>query len=112
MGYTTTFDVYLTGPASDLAELTEYYLPQAWKDLDVDYHDSSYFWVQAKWYEWEEDFVVLSLIWPTIEFQIEGQGEDNLDIWKALVFNGQSQRVDAEITFPEFEPWKNYVPHP
>ena len=108
MGYYTHFDVTMTGPDNDLKDLADY-IDIAWEDLEFDYSKPGNFNTHAKWYDWEEDFIMLSLTWPTVEFLITGEGEQSPDFWKALVLNGRLQIKDAEIFFPPFESWEAYV---
>ena len=59
----------------------------------------------SKWYESDEDMKILSSReeYKDVLFILEGEGEDNDDMWKAYYKNGKVHRVDAEITFPKFD---------
>ena len=74
-----------------------------WEHVELD----EYGWWGSccKWYSWSEDFVILSLLFPQIEFHVEGDGEDGEDFWRARFLNGKFQHVNVEFNFPEFDPW-------
>ena len=56
---------------------------------------------QITWYNHEEDMVKLSLLYPEVSFQIDGEGEEAGDIWRATVKNGEFQRKTARIVFDD-----------
>jgi len=56
----------------------------------------------CKWYEHEQDMVRLSSEFPQILFTLEGEGEDNHDIWKKYFKKGKIQICTATIIFEEF----------
>jgi len=56
---------------------------------------------QISWYNHEEDMVQLSLLYPEVTFQIDGEGEEVGDIWRATVKNGEFQRKTARIVFDD-----------
>ena len=45
-----------------------------------------------KWYDWEKDMKEIAKKYPTIEFRVEGSGEDNDDWWVAL-FKGDRYQI-------------------
>ena len=45
-----------------------------------------------KWYDWEEDMKEIVKKYPTIEFRVEGSGEDKDDWWVAL-FKGDRCQI-------------------
>lgn len=58
----------------------------------------------GKWYSHEQDLKEFSKKYPDILFMLEGEGEENDDMWHLYVRNGKSQKQKAVITFPPFDP--------
>jgi hypothetical protein len=56
-----------------------------------------------KWYEWSEDMELFSKSYPDVTFILCGEGEEQGDVWKAIIKNGQIQKLKAKITFEEVE---------
>ena len=63
-------------------------------------------WFEAKWYDYIDDMKMLSLKFPTIVFILEGDGEENDDMWVAYFMNGKVQYEKAKITYNYFDPNK------
>jgi antitoxin component YwqK of YwqJK toxin-antitoxin module len=59
----------------------------------------------AKWYDSDQDMKELSSReeYKDVLFILEGEGEENDDIWKAYYKNGKVQKEYARITFDEFD---------
>lgn len=57
----------------------------------------------VKWYSCQTDMTGVSLAFPYVTIDVEGDGEESDDQWKARFFNGDSERVEAIVTFPEFQ---------
>lgn len=57
----------------------------------------------VKWYTHEEDLKNFSLKHPNILFILDGEGEENGDMWLLYVKNGKSQRCRAITTYEEFD---------
>lgn len=82
------------------------------KDPNIDYEEeigkaSEYgggdlFEEEIKWYECDTDMKNFSKAHPDTLFQIDGEGEESGDIWRAYYKNGKSFRVQAKMTFEEF----------
>jgi len=58
---------------------------------------------QYKWYDYKEDMVKLSKLFPTTLFTLNGEGEESGDIWKQYFKNGKSQLCKSVITFDKFD---------
>ena len=58
----------------------------------------------AKWYDWEEDMLLLSKRFPEIMFTLGGIGEEFGDIWEAYFYDGRVQVCKADIVYPQFDP--------
>jgi hypothetical protein len=103
VGYHTNFDITITGidnanQAVKIAkgyDLCDYDVSDDGKTLTCNTH--------GKWYAWEEDSVKLSKNYPRILIEISGEGENNDDIWKARIRNGQSEVIKAKIVFDDFK---------
>ncbi len=52
------------------------------------------------WYEWKEDLTFMSIIFPSIEIEVYGEGEDIDDRWIALFKNGKRCIRYYQITKP------------
>lgn len=63
---------------------------------------SSLFDHEIKWYDCEEDMKAYSKNHPNVVFCINGEGEENGDIWKSYFKNGKMFKTKATMTFEEF----------
>jgi hypothetical protein len=61
------------------------------------------FYYDGKWYDWQKDCIRLSNEYPKILIEIEAEGEEYGDIWKARIRNGICERVNAKIIYDEFK---------
>lgn len=69
--------------------------------IDDDFYSDS-----IKWYDHDEDMLLLSRRFPNILFTLHGDGENQEDMWNAYYANGKMQYCPAEITYPDFnEEW-------
>lgn len=60
----------------------------------------------VKWYTHEADLKEFSKKHSTILFILDGEGEENDDLWILYIKNGKSQRCRAIITYEEFDETK------
>ncbi len=94
MGYYTRYrlsivsgDDYITDYKQEISDSTDYkYL----------------FDEEIKWYEHENDMITYSKKHPNVLFCLDGEGEENGDIWKAYFQNGKMFRTKGVISFEEF----------
>lgn len=56
---------------------------------------------ELKWYDHNENMIEFSKRYPDILFELEGEGEDAKDNWKAYYHNGKSQICRAKIVYDE-----------
>jgi hypothetical protein len=103
MGYYTQYEICLDGSQSDIQQFAKTHGAFLLNVLEAFDSDPGYYSGEGKWYNWQFDMMALSVLWPNIEFQVNGRGEDNDDVWRARVRNGKLQRVEATLTFPS---WK------
>lgn len=112
MGYTTTFNMVLrtSDGASDIEDPDIYakVLELLWRKGIIGYAmDDSLSSINAvNWYNYKEDMVEVSKNVPDVLFCLTGEGDRNGDIWDHYFLNGKSQRCDAEIKIPPFDPGK------
>lgn len=97
MGYYTNFQLDFNPNVhdedqflGDLKEFTGY----SWSN-DYELYD-------VKWYNWMNDMTELSKKYPNHLFQLDGQGEESGDIWRAFFKGGKSQVSKARIVFDKF----------
>lgn len=55
-----------------------------------------------KWYDNENDMLLLSKEFPDVLFKLHGEGENNEDIWNKYFMNGKMQYCPAKITYEPF----------
>lgn len=59
-----------------------------------------------KWYDHDDDMLLLSRRFPNILFTLHGDGENQEDMWFTYYANGKMQHCQAEIIYPDFnEEW-------
>jgi len=58
---------------------------------------------EVKWYDHEEDLILLSKEFPELVFQLDGKGEENSDIWRKFFQNGKFSTSKAIITLPDYD---------
>lgn len=61
---------------------------------------------RAKWYSHQRDMKEYSLKFPNTLFILEGEGEENDDIWIEYHKDGKMQLCKTKITFDEFDETK------
>lgn len=64
---------------------------------------SQLFGGENKWYDHERDMEKVSRRFPDAIFRIEGNGEEQGDVWKAYFKNGKSVKIHPETTWPAFK---------
>lgn len=61
----------------------------------------------AKWYDSDYDVAILSMLYPEYRFDLEGDGEEEDDIWESTYINGMVHHRncgnDMLQTIPEFD---------
>jgi hypothetical protein len=103
MGYYTQYDVNISGidNANQAVKIAQEY---ELDDYDVSGDGTK---VSAnfntKWYGWKEESIALSRNYPRILIEINGEGEESGDIWKARIRNGVCEIINAKIVFDDFK---------
>ena len=115
MGYETSFSLSIE-PGSHSEKEIFWELRKndnACYALNISEADSEYECrAPAKWYSHEKDMLALSKKFPEATFLLEGEGEEQGDLWKHHYRNGRVQRRNAIISFTEYDPtWDNALDH-
>lgn len=98
MGYYTDFeltydddDVDEVQFAKELADISDY----PWDDSLMLY--------DAKWYDYDKNMKQISQMYPNTVFKLQGNGEENGDLWVAYYKDGKVQSCQAKITFDPYD---------
>lgn len=57
----------------------------------------------CRWYNCFKDMEAVSLEFPDVTFYVEGEGEEQGDMWKAILKNGKSKVEKPQIVWPELK---------
>ena len=88
--------------AKKLCEISNWFEPS---DVDENVEKSEYPLYELissdmnKWYDHYDEMIILSKEFPSLYFELEGQGEESGDLWREYFHNGEGKHSDAEITF-------------
>lgn len=112
MGYYTTFDIQVVGRekrlqsfANDLNAEAGFSVFSKEQILEKAKNGVLNTYLEAKWYEWEENFLTVCKSYPEIRITIEGKGEDNGDWWYCEIENRKSLIRKAAI----IPPWDSEI---
>jgi len=61
------------------------------------------YYVNAKWYDCEDDMRLLSAKFPDIVFWLNGEGEGSDDLWQRFFVEGKIQECYAKIIYDDFD---------
>lgn len=109
MGYETQFRIQVSpdyGPLSQFGASAVIAALRANNDtaffaIDADGEPSN----SAKWYEWERELRDFSTAYPSKLFTVDGEGEEQGDVWRAYIQDGKSVVHRPEAwTPPAFDP--------
>ena len=66
------------------------------------YESEAYFFPldEFKWYEHEQDMLILSKLFPNLTFCLEGHGEDAEDMWRKYFHSGIVELCPGSISYP------------
>ena len=107
MGYYTNFTLE-TYPDRDFVD--------KWLETatDEDKDDWS-FWCAGpsydsmKWYDHQDEMILLSTEYPNTLFVLSGEGEEPADIWKEYYLGGRFFDAPAEMVFPDAPDWAKRI---
>lgn len=60
----------------------------------------------CKWYDYHDDMLKVSLMFPDAEIMISGVGEECHDYWRAWFKNGKMKYSKGVVTYAEPSEWK------
>ena len=108
MGYCTCFNLSVD-PFDGKTRIPEEVYDKVNEEIDKmgaleDHYGRSEWGVYAKWYDWEEDMLLLSSKFPDLLFTLSGDGDDSDDKWIAYFNAGREQYCPAEIIYPDYDP--------
>ena len=71
-------------------------------EMDL-YESEAYFAPEdeSKWYNHEEDMIILSQWFPDMTFCLEGDGEEHGDMWRKYFHNGIMEFCPVHISYPD-----------
>ena len=55
----------------------------------------------VKWYDHDIDMTKLSEKYPTVKFVLDGEGEEQGDVWKKIFLGGRMKYLLAELVWPD-----------
>jgi len=102
MGYITDYTLEIQGTFDtqllnkELDAITDY----NWEF----YKDNTYYLCDAKWYNFDDHILKLSVNHPELVFHLYGVGEDSEDRWVEYYWNGHHSGGQAELIYPSFDP--------
>lgn len=108
MGYYTSFELYIDN-ANELDDVTIRQVEKAIEELDI--FDrcgrAIYGWsAYTKWYDCDQDMQALSYRFPTVVFDLRGDGEEQEDLWQHYYQGGRVQRDGLVVTYT----WNGFDP--
>lgn len=96
MGYQTDFKVSSEPAVSMLDKILK-------EETEYDFEDGRST-DSIKWYDHAEDMKRISLQIPNTLFTVDGNGEENGDIWRNFFKDGKMGGGLAELVYPEYNP--------
>jgi len=103
MGYYSTFEVIDTdipdilNVLNDLGDEKDWGHP-GWED----YGNGIQGYDATKWYYWLTDLQDLATLYPDNYLVIEREGEDSLDVERAVIKNGTVTSVTPDVVWPKY----------
>ena len=58
----------------------------------------------SKWYSHQTELKEFSVLHPNVLFKLDGEGEENGDMWHEYYKNGKLQICKASIVYDDFDP--------
>lgn len=59
---------------------------------------------EVKWYDHDKNMRAMSRAYPDVLFRLEGNGEEQGDVWMKYYKGGKCQRLEPTILWPDFDP--------
>lgn len=105
MGYYTKYNVTITGAgnANRAIKIAEDEFEFGRHDYQVFEDGMITYFYDGKWYGWKDEVTAISAKFPDLLIEIEGDGEDDDDFWRARIKGGECEIVKGKIVYPEFQ---------
>lgn len=104
MGYYTNFKLQVCPALPDDAAFDEQFEAQTGYQFDDTFDSSREAYLNSvKWYDHEKDMKKLSKEYPEHLFQLDGEGEEDGDIWRRYFKNGKMQDAEATVVYQPFD---------
>lgn len=98
MGYNTRYKLNWSGSGPSYDRFVSDGAKEPFGDYELTPDDLYYDnYDEMKWYNYDTDMKALSKSWPTVLFELSGEGEESGDIWTAFYRNGKGVNVRAKI---------------
>ena len=97
MGYYTDFSITIKGEF-DKKEMEEKI--EEVTDYCFDEHGNRYH-QNCKWYDNVENMTELSKFYPNNLFTVDGDGEENGDVWRRVYHNGRQEDIQVETIYAD-----------
>ena len=106
MGYYTKYDITMYPRMNDEDELKvmREIASKIYNEDPTTISDDEAKWCfdeHMKWYNHVNDMLDISKKFPNITFVLEGEGEENGDLWVKYFNNGEVEECFAEIVYPQ-----------
>ena len=109
MGYYTTFTIKIKNKLEKEGHKI-YDLKEAMLEVNEEHKhvfdmsdDEIYSDGGVKWYDYYEDMVKLSKMFPDLVLQVDGEGEETGDIWRTFWKDGKYQEAKRVVTIEEYD---------
>lgn len=99
MGYYTRYKVEILNGEIDEKEFSDVFEKVTGYPYDMLEDD-------IKWYDCKKDMKIISRDYPSVIFEVSGEGEEAGDLWKWYIKNGEMQVARAKITYDLLDPDK------
>lgn len=96
MGYYTTFSIVSITPNTE----SEAVIATIKQITEIDFGYSGTV-SDLKWYDHEADMAEVSARHPGAFITMDGNGEEDGDVWRLYACNGKTEKVEGKIVFPK-----------
>lgn len=106
MGYYTNYEINIETHNSGIDTSSEEFngiIANRLSEISDYEFDDDLTMYNVKWYDWHEHMIALSNEYPSVLFIVDGNGEEDDDIWRAYITGGKSQVERARLSFAPFD---------
>lgn len=105
MGYYTYFSLSMQGKEEDINKVISAAEALEDKDDNKDWKEGirelvTFGGIDAKWYNFEEDFIPFAKQFPDVLFIVDGSGEEEMDIWQLRIKGDETEQ--HQVVMPPF----------